>query len=625
MIKLKNTYLNFILAFVFCYTSCITHAQTKSSDVKTINGKKYYIHKVEKGQSLYAIAKTYSMDVNSILAENDEAIDGLKHGQELKIPFESLLAKQTIAIDTNKYRYHKVVKGETVYGITKKYNVDEKKLIAYNPNISSGLKEGDTIIVGEKKNSTTTTSIKSSTITTANAIPLNLYIVQQSETVYSISKKLNIPQDDILKWNPELKDGVKQGQVLKIASPKLGTTTLTSTTSITSTTTVLSSTTSVSVVKDTTFFHKSKKATYNIGLFLPFKLVESETINSDELARAKAPFPQTQALALDFYAGIKKAVDSLVSKDFEVNIHLFDAEERDSTKIEAICKTAEFKTLDVVFGPLYSGIFKLVSNYTKSIGIPIVSPVIQQNKILFNNRLVSKVTPSVYTLIESLADYCTDSLLATSNIIIVNSTSKDQEYIKAFKNRYNDALIKHAKTLKDSLIEVKGLAGVKSVYVPNKKNVIVLFTNNLVYLQDFITQLYVFSDKKDITLMGFNSVSNIDNLDQDYLNGLQFHFAAPNHIDFKDLAIRQLSKQYQAIYTADPSASYFQGFDIGTYYLSNLKAQGPDFFLSLDKTMWDGVSTGFKFYRPDAETGFENRAVYIYKYSNYQLQKLGWK
>jgi hypothetical protein len=233
--------------------------------------------------------------------------------------------------------------------------------------------------------------------------------------------------------------------------------------------------------------------------------------------------------------------------------------------------------------------------------------------------------PSVYTLIESLADYCTDSLLATSNIIIVNSTIKDQQYIKAFKNRYNDALEKHHKTLKDSLIEVKGIAGVKAAYVPGKKNVIVLFTNNLVYLQDFITQLYVLSDKKDITLMGFNSVSNIDNLDQDYLNGLQFHFAAPNHIDFKDSTIRQLSKQYQAIYTADPSEYYFQGFDIGTYYLSNLKTQGPDFFLSLDKTIWDGVSTGFKFYSPDAETGFENRAVYIYKYSNYQLQKLGWK
>ena len=125
--------------------------------------------------------------------------------------------------------------------------------------------------------------------------------------------------------------------------------------------------------------------------------------------------------------------------------------------------------------------------------------------------------------------------------------------------------------------------------------------------------------------MGFNSVSNIDNLDQDYLNTLHFHFAAPNHIDFKDSIIGMLTKQYQEIYTADPSEYYFQGFDIGMYYLSHLKTQGPDFFLKLDANPWQGVSTDFKFYRPDADTGFENRAVNIYKYSNYQLQKSGWK
>ncbi len=626
MNKIKITYFNFILAFVISLSSCITHAQTKSTDVKTINGKKYYIHKVEKGQSLYAIAKTYGMDVNSILAENDDAIDGLKSGQELKIPFESLLSKQTIPIDTNKYVYHKVAKGETIYGITKKYNIDEKKIISYNPTIGGGLKEGGFIVVGEKKKSSTIKSATiPSTIIVTTPVPLNSYIVQQSETVYSISKKLNVSQDDILKWNPEVKDGIKQGQILKIASTKLGVTTITSTTNITTTTTISSPTNSISVIKDTTIFHKSKKGSYNIGLFLPFKLLESENINIDELVRAKASFPQTQSLALDFYFGFKKAVDSLVSKDFEVNIHLFDTEERDSTRIETICKTTEFRKLDAVFGPLYTGVFKLVSNHTKALGIPIVSPVIQQNKILFDNPLASKVTPSVYTQIESLADYCMDSLLNSSKIIIVNTTNKDQQYIRSFKNRYNDALVKHNKTLKDSLIEVKGIAGVKASYVPGKKNVIILLTNNLVYIQDFITQLYVFSDKKDITLMGFNSISNIDNLDQDYLNGLQFHFAAPNHIDFKDSTIRQLSKYYQDIYTADPSEYYFQGFDIGTYYLTNLKTQGPDFFYNLDKIIFDGVSTGFKFYRPDAETGFENRAVYIYKYSNYQLQKLGWK
>lgn len=615
MSKTKHIFLKFTVSFTLCLLSYVSMAQIKSTDVKTINGKKYYIHKVEKGQSLYAIAKIYNMDVNSILAENDEAIDGLKPGQELKIPFESLLTKQSSnAIDTNKYVYHKILKGETVYAITKKYNVEEKKLASYNPTLNSGLKEGDYLIIGEKKKNSSTKHVASST--PISLVTSETYTVLQSETLYGISKKLNVSQDDLLKWNPEAKDGIKQGQVLKVSLPKALTTSV-----------ILSSTSNTIATlaeKDTSTFHKAKKTSYNIGLFLPFKLNESESIIIDDLVRAKASFPQTQSLALDFYIGFKKAVDSLVSKDFDVNINIYDTDDRDSAKIEAICRSVDFKSQDVIFGPLYSSVFKIVSKYAKVNHIPIISPVIQHNKILFDNPMVSKITPSVYTLIENLADYSLDSLSDT-RMILVNATTKDQAYNKSFKNQYNQGLINHKRSLKDSIIEVKGLAGVKGAYVAGKKNVVVLFTNNLVYLQDFITQLSIYADKKDILLMGFSSVANIDNLDQDYLNLLNFHFAETNHINLKDSVTRQLAKHYQEFYIADPSESYFEGHDVAMYYLYHLKTIGPDFFLNLDKNNWSGIFTDYKFFRPDTETGFENKATTIYKYSNYQLQKIGWK
>jgi LysM repeat protein len=614
MNNIKATYLTFALSFILCLSSFVSNAQTKSTDIRTINGKKYYIHKVEKGQSLYGIAKIYGMDVNSILVENDEAIDGLRNGQELKIPVESLLLKATAAIDTNKYQYHKILKGETVYAITRKYGIDEKKLVSYNPGLTSNLKEGEYIVVGEKKKASTssaagTKTAQTGTVAAVSPVQFDKYTILQGETVYGISKKLNFSPDDLLKWNPELKSGVKQGQVIKIPAAK---------------TLVTASPTVVNTVQDTIVLSKPKKTSYTIGLFLPFSLPEAELINIDELARAKASFPATQNLAVDFYSGFKTAVDSLVSKDFEVNVHLFDTQDRDSVKIEGICQSNDFKNLDVIFGPLYGNSFKQVAAYAKVYNIPIVSPVIQQNKILYNNAFASKVTPSLYTLIEGLADYCVDSLAASSNIIIVNTTAKDQPYIKTFKGEYNDRLLSIGKTIKDSIVEVKGIAGVKTAFIPDKRNVVVLLTNNQVYLQDFITQLYVFSDKKDMVLMGFSSVASIDNLDQEYLNKLQFHYATNDHTDLTNPLTLELARRYQEYFSADPSEYYFSGFDIAAYYLSNLKAQGPAFFMYLDKAKAEGVSTGFKFYRPDEATGFENKAMSIYKYSNYKLQKLGW-
>ena len=60
-----------------------------SKNISTINGKKYYIHKVANGQSLYGIAKLYKIDLNTLLVSNPGAIDGIKPGQELKIPVDN--------------------------------------------------------------------------------------------------------------------------------------------------------------------------------------------------------------------------------------------------------------------------------------------------------------------------------------------------------------------------------------------------------------------------------------------------------------------------------------------------------------------------------------------------------
>lgn len=516
--------------------------ETKSTNIQTINGKKYYIHVVQKGQSLYAICRLYGADVNVVLAENDEAVEGLKTGQELKIPVPGAPAIAAVAIDTNKYMYHRVAKGETLYAILKKYNKTEQKLQELNPGLSTNIREGQYIAIAPKAPKPVT------------AVP--------AATV--------APADTVLTAKP-------------------------------------------------------KKKSYSVGLFLPFKLSDAEAINPDDFARANMPFPLLQSISVDFYLGFKKAMDSLNAKDFDVQLKLFDIEDRDSLRAENLCKSPDFKSLDMIVGPLYTSAFKIVSARAKAAGIPVVSPLTQQSKILYNNPYVSKVTPSLFTLIGGLADYAADSLSAGANIVLVNNgSSKDLQYVRTFKKQYNDKLLAMGKTLKDSVVEVKGLSGVKGAYVPGKKNVVVLLTNNQVYLADFITQLYVYSDKKDIVLMGFSSVSEIDNIDQEYLNRLQFHFAASSNINYSDSLTMGLTRSYQGVMNTDPTDYFYESFDIGMYYLQHLEDIGPSFFFQLDKYKGRGLSTKFNFYRPDAATGFENRATYILKYKDYKLVTTGW-
>ncbi|HTA61408.1 MAG TPA: DUF5777 family beta-barrel protein [Bacteroidia bacterium] len=84
--------------FVLCLTyTAATYAQApvsaKSKNITTINGKKYYLHKIAHAQSLYGIAKIYGTDVNTILKENPGASKGIVVGQDLKIPFDNSVAE----------------------------------------------------------------------------------------------------------------------------------------------------------------------------------------------------------------------------------------------------------------------------------------------------------------------------------------------------------------------------------------------------------------------------------------------------------------------------------------------------------------------------------------------------
>ena len=234
----RKKYLKLGLLYAFLLLSCFSFSQEKSKEIKTISGKKYYIHKVDKGQSLYAISKTYSIDINVILAENDDTFSGLRNGQELKIPVSG--AATTIQpihgspIDTIRYAYHKVAKKETIFSICKQYNITDAQLNQWNPSIvTSGIKFGQMLIVAEKKK-----------VLTATAVSL----------------------------------------------------------------------------VDSFIPAKPKKSKYNIGLLLPFKLAETEFIDANNLVQSKSNFPTVQSLAVDFLLGFNKAVDSLKSADFSVQL-----------------------------------------------------------------------------------------------------------------------------------------------------------------------------------------------------------------------------------------------------------------------------------------------------------------
>ncbi|MGZ3904635.1 MAG: LysM peptidoglycan-binding domain-containing protein [Bacteroidia bacterium] len=520
---------------------------TPSTVERTINGRKFLIHKVEKSQSLYGIAKLYSVDLNVLVIENPEAIDGIRVGQELKIPTDKPKQPALSGADLEKYQTHTVVKGETVYSICYKYQITETQLTQLNPDVRNGLKEGAVLKIKDKTKSNTTTTNTISTVVT--------------NTVSATMKD----------------------------------------------------TTPVVAV------NKGKKAAYNVGVFLPFRLKDNESLNIDELIVNKQNFPSTEQIAIDFYEGLVRAADSLKSNDFSINFKIYDTGERDSLQIANHTTHDNFKNLDLIIGPIYNSSFKIVASEAKKLQIPCVSPLTQQNKVLFESVFTSKTTPANNTLIEGLVNFCVDSL-GSQYVVLVNSgVLKDQQNIKYFKQLYNEKMA--AKGSKDTITEIKG-STVKNIYKSDKTNYFVVLTENEVFISDFVTHLNMFADKKEnLRIVGMRKWLSYENLDLEYLNRFSFTYPAPYFIDNENDYLKKLNTSYRQKYYTDAGDYYYYGNDLGLYYFNLLKTSGPAFCTSLEKFPKKGTVLNFDFYHPNNNTGYENRSVQIVRYTEYKLKR----
>lgn len=91
---------------------------------------------LKKSQGLYSISKRYNVPVEDIKKANNDSIENLRVNQIIFIPMAKI-AKQKVEL------IHEVDKGETLYRISKKYNVSVDDIIAWNNILDKPIKKGD--------------------------------------------------------------------------------------------------------------------------------------------------------------------------------------------------------------------------------------------------------------------------------------------------------------------------------------------------------------------------------------------------------------------------------------------------------------------------------------------------
>ncbi|MBQ3026403.1 MAG: LysM peptidoglycan-binding domain-containing protein, partial [Alistipes sp.] len=137
-----------IRSFLITLTLALAAATFDASaqELVVIGGVKYAIHDVAKGETLYSLSRRYGVTVDEIKSANEALAAGLKAGQRIKIPVKSAAEKEQ-----PKVRLHKVVRGETLYSLSKLNDLTVEELRAANPHVRKGLKAGQLIEIPLKR------------------------------------------------------------------------------------------------------------------------------------------------------------------------------------------------------------------------------------------------------------------------------------------------------------------------------------------------------------------------------------------------------------------------------------------------------------------------------------------
>ena len=116
--------------------------------------KKYVTYEVKsRKETLYGISKQFGVSINEIIEANPYAQDGIKKGDILQIP----VVEENIPKTSGGDILHIVKPKETIYGISKQYNITKEDLLRANPKLENGLMIGDTILITNSLPQPTTT------------------------------------------------------------------------------------------------------------------------------------------------------------------------------------------------------------------------------------------------------------------------------------------------------------------------------------------------------------------------------------------------------------------------------------------------------------------------------------
>lgn len=322
---------------------------------------------------------------------------------------------------------------------------------------------------------------------------------------------------------------------------------------------------------------------------------------------------------MDFYSGVLLATDMLQKQGIAISLKTFDIANEDEE-----ISTLDLAECDVIIGPVSRTDLSQVLMHAPA-DRPVISPLDQKTADMtkiYSNFVQAPTSKNSQH--EDLIRWLKEEADTLKDKVILIS-EKNMGYQKAPNNleAIMDSIgVKYSKFSYSILESDNAITNIEPMLTKDGTVHFVIASESEAFVNDAIRNIYLLRHNKyDVEVYATSSIRNFETIGIENLHSCKLHISTGYDIDYKDVKTMDFVKSYRTLFKAEPSQYAFQGFDIANYFISNLYKYGDNWKLAVEQIKSEELQNSFKF-KIDGNglTNIGTKRI-LYK-DNWEIEKL---
>ena len=513
------------------------------------------------------------------------------------------ISKDKVRVDGQICYSHVVLERQTLFSISKAYNVSIDEIYRYNPSVKEeGLKKNSILIIPVQDHQTAVPSENAAETApeTKPAAPETqkterIHVVKWFEDLDVIAEKYGVSVEAIMKANG-LK-GRKLTKKQKLVIPF---------------TSDVEDMPEASAEPETEVEETPEEAPAEEGKIDFGWLFPDREVSVSLLLPLKATGSSSSQNNMDFYSGVLLATYDLAEEGVKTELSVYDVADGNFPVTKE-----RLESSDLVIGPISSGDLGRVFDIAPD-AKAVISPLDPRAESLVatHGNMIQAPVPHKLQY-EDLAAWIKEDKKYTDRVIVITEKgARPNEAVSLMTAAIDSTGISYS-PFSYSILEGRNVTDpLTRLMTENGTNRVLIASESEAFVNDVVRNLNLLIHKKlDIVLYAPSKIRSFETIEVENFHNTKLHVSLGYYIDYSDKKVMDFIMKYRALYNAEPSQFAFQGYDITNYFIRLFSRYGDKWPSKIESEEMSMLQSTFKCSKKEDE-GYINTGVRRIVYGN---------